>query len=368
MSKTFAEIVAERTAAIDNLGGEKPIEKKEESPEKEKEENLEFEPEEKPKIEPKKPESGNEGEEEDEEEKDRNSFIESLKEEKPKEVAISEELQKKYDELLSELEDKKGKLSLIENDPFLKAAQLGATPAEIKKIAKEIANGDISDKPIEDLISMAVKSSFPELEGDDLEAIIYREQTDFENLSPLAQKQKEKLIRSEFEVSGIASETLNKLQEAYLKKQESMPKEGEEDANIQKIINHEKGLLQQNGKNLIGRKMFGVEFTQDQLEGILKDYSITKAEGYLNEKGELDAKKMIQKEFAIRNMDMMIENEVEARLKQRLKGNYVEKGKGSPNSGIPKGEMDKDEARLRGLGYSEAFIEAAIRNKQKSNN
>lgn len=368
MSKTFAEIVAERTAAIDNLGGEKPIEKKEESPEKEKEENLEFEPEEKPKIEPKKPESGNEGEEEDEEEKDRNSFIESLKEEKPKEVAISEELQKKYDELLSELEDKKGKLSLIENDPFLKAAQLGATPAEIKKIAKEIANGDISDKPIEDLISMAVKSSFPELEGDDLEAIIYREQTDFENLSPLAQKQKEKLIRSEFEVSGIASETLNKLQEAYLKKQESMPKEGEEDANIQKIINHEKGLLQQNGKNLIGRKMFGVEFTQDQLEGILKDYSITKAEGYLNEKGELDAKKMIQKEFAIRNMDMMIENEVEARLKQRLKGNYVEKGKGSPNSSIPKGEMDKDEARLRGLGYSEAFIEAAIRNKQKSNN
>lgn len=374
MAKTFEEIVAERTAAIEARNGTTPTEKVEEKPkEAEKEEEKpESKPEEKPES---KVEEGNEdGKEnegsEEEEEKDRNSFIESLKEvtpekkEEQKEVVVSDELQKKYDALLAELEEKNQKLSVLEEDPFLKAAQMGATPAEIRKIAKEIANADISDKPVEDLIQMAVKANFPELEGEDLEAIVERERTDFENLSPLAQKQREKELRGEFEKAGLGSETLNKLQDAYLKKQESMPKPGEEDANIQKIVNHEKGLLEQTGKKLLGKKMFGVEFTQEKLDSIINDYSLTKAEGFLNEKGELDAARMIQQEFTMRNMDLMIENEVEARLKQRMKGQYVEKGKESPNSTIVKTSESDDEKRLRGLGFPEHFIQATLKNKQ----
>ncbi len=371
MAKTFDEILALRTAKIEELNGGNPIEKVEEAPEK-----VEVEEEKPEQVEEEiKPETEVvEGEEpEEEEEKDRNSFIESLKvetpekEEKPKEVEVSLELQKKYDALALELEEKKAILSQFDNDPFLKAAQLGATLADIKKIAKEIANSDVSDKSVEDLIEMAVKENFPELEGEELEAIIYREKTDYENLSPLAQKNKERVLRSEFEKSGLGSETLNKLQEAYLKKQESMPKPGDDDANIQKIVDHEKGLLEQTGKRLLGKKMFGVEFTQEKLDSIINDYSLTKAEGFLNEKGELDAARMIQQEFTMRNMDVMIENEVEARLKQRMKGQYVEKGKEGPKSGIVKTSISDDEKRLRNLGYPEHIIQATLKSKQTSN-
>jgi hypothetical protein len=86
----------------------------------------------------------------------------------------------------------------------------------------------------------------------------------------------QEVVSKEFEKSGLGSETLNKLQEAYLKKQESMPKPGDDDANIQKIVDHEKGLLEQTGKRLLGKKMFGVEFTQEKLDSIINDYIIMK--------------------------------------------------------------------------------------------
>lgn len=301
---------------------------------------------------------------EDEDDKDRNSFLESIKSVTPKEEAPAEppappaidpEIQAK----LAKLEELEAKVKFFEEDPLAKALELNATPEQLKAIAKELVESDTSTKTVDELIEIAVKSQFGDLTPEELDEIVSREKIDFENLSPLAQKEKEKSLKEYVKTTSTGSKTLEKLQAAY---QEKLSANQQPDntaliAEAKQAEEAERTYISEYGKSLLGKKLYGVEFTQEHLDSIAKEYSLDKGTKFLNDKGQIDVSKLIVKDFMEKNMDVMIENEVQARVKKALKGQLVDP-KLQHKGGTPNGQEHPNIQKMKDMGMPQYIIEA----------
>jgi len=137
--------------------------------------------------------------------------------------------------------EKLAKAEALENNPLVKAFELGATAADIKKIAKELAGEDFSKVPFAELLKTEIARETG-LEGEDLVAAVEEELLTHDSLTTYQKGVKEKELRAKFNTAGGESATLKKLEEVYA----ALPKPESEEVikgKIAKVIEEETGQI-----------------------------------------------------------------------------------------------------------------------------
>lgn len=196
-----------------------------------------------------------------------------------------------------------------------------------------------------------------------MDEIIQRERTEYENLSPLAQKEKERALRELVKVNNTGSKTLEKLQTAYNEKLQALENSNKDTVDTvelaKKVSEFEKSKILETGKKLLGQKMYGVEFSEAELNDIVEKYDVNEGSKFLDKDEMLDPVKFIVHKFEQRNKETMFENEVQARLKKILKGQYIDPKLQSPG-GIPRTNQEHPDVQiLIDMGMPSHVIESA---------
>lgn len=240
---------------------------------------------------------------EEEEETLQTSFSELLKEtpatEEKKEVEIPQEV-------LSEIETYKQKLADYEaqlNDPLVKAVTAGATKEQLIAITRELEGKDYSKSSYKDLIEAEIRSEG--FDGEELAEQLEAVMSDFESLLPYQRKKAESELRAKFQSSAKKGEspTLEALDLAYQEKIKSFKTNEQVQEEIKAVAIKEKAAIKDNGKVLVGKKFWGVEFTEETLNDIIeKDYDVNKVADFVNDDGKLDVGSFIEAKFYKRNI------------------------------------------------------------------
>lgn len=265
------------------------------------------------------------------------SFLELLNEVKPEptpapvtEPVIPEDIQAKIK-----------KLEEIESNPFVKALiEIGASEADMKKIAAEIAGQDYSQMSYAELLEIEVANETG-LTGEELEAEVNNLLAEHETKSAYNRVKEEKALKAKFESIRPESPTLKALQEAYANKPKTPAPQDIAKLQEQTVIQEKKAIASL-GKNLVGSDLDGVEFTEAELNDIIeKEYSIDNVAPYLDKDGNLEAGRFLYDKFRLRNFEKLVEARAKKMLEQELKKNIVTQrsANGSPAAATAKKEI-----------------------------
>lgn len=272
--------------------------------------------------------------------------------EKQEEV-IPESVKAKLEQLEKEKEEIAGKLASLQSDPLVKAVTAEATKEQLIAIAAELNGKDYSKSSYKELMEAEIRAEG--FEGEELAEQLEAELSNFETLLPYQKKKLENELRAKFQATAKKGEspTLANLEAAYTEKYAS----AKTPADIQKendaIIAADIQSIKEIGAGAIGTEMYGVKFTQEELNDIIsKEYHPDKVLPYLNEKGNLNAGKFIIDQFKLRNFEKMMEN---AALSAVGKKNVEEKAvRGTPKNTPVKGDvLTKVQADMKAMGYPE---------------
>lgn len=288
-----------------------------------------------------------------EEETLQTSFSELLKEtpatEEKKEVEIPQEV-------LSEIETYKQKLADYEaqlNDPLVKAVTAGATKEQLIAITRELEGKDYSKSSYQDLIASKIKD-VTGFEGEDLEAQINEAMEEFNALPKWKQMAQEKDLRNEFQSSAKKGEspTLEALDLAYQEKIKSFKTNEQVQEEIKAVAIKEKAAIKDNGKVLVGKKFWGVEFTEETLNDIIeKDYDVNKVADFVNDDGKLDVGSFIEAKFYKRNIAEIVRLAEERGAKKANQGTAVTKTIKKVSATVEKTDPKAEELKAIGLGH-----------------
>jgi hypothetical protein len=272
-----------------------------------------------------------------------NSFLEVLKDANGKKEEVKPEVPAEF---LAELETYKTKLAAIESDPLVKAVMAEATKEQLVAIAAELNGKDYSKSSYKDLIEMEIRNEG--YEGDELQEQVEALLESFESMLPFEKKRAEKSLQEKFQKEAVKGEspTLATLESAYQEKISSLPKAED----IQKIVEVEKKEINTIGSKLLGKKLYGVEFTADTLKDIVeKDYDVNKVAEFIDKEGNLDAVSFIQSKFIAKNFGKMIDWAKEEGAREANKGTSVTKGQGGRTSPVTANAASASKQNKEGL-------------------
>lgn len=273
--------------------------------------------------------------------------------EEEKEEVVPEKVKKQLEQLESEKNELAKKLTSLESDPLVKAVTAEATKEQLIAIAAELSGKDYSKSSYKDLLEAEIRSLG--FEGEELTEQLEAELEKFESLLPYQKRKVEKEMRDKFQsnVKKGESPTLANLEAAYQEKMKSVETPEQYKAKVKAIVEADKAAIKKVGENAIGTKLYGIEFTKQELNDILeKEYTPEKADLYANEKGELNVSKFIVDTFKLRNLDKMIEL---AREEGKKSSNVVaEAARGQARTTVSKGEVLTDaQKNMKAMGFPE---------------
>lgn len=287
-----------------------------------------------------------------EEETLQTSFSELLKEtpttEEKKEVEIPQEI-------LSEIETYKQKLADYEaqlNDPLVKAVTAGATKEQLIAITRELEGKDYSKSSYKDLIEAEIRSEG--FDGEELAEQLEAVMSDFESLLPYQRKKAESELRAKFQSSAKKGEspTLEALDLAYQEKIKSFKTNEQVQEEIKAVAIKEKAAIKDNGKVLVGKKFWGVEFTEETLNDIIeKDYDVNRVADFVNDDGKLDVGSFIEAKFYKRNIAEIVRLAEERGAKKANQGTAVTKTIKKVSATVEKTDPKAEELKAIGLGH-----------------
>lgn len=279
------------------------------------------------------------------------SFSEILGEAKPAEEKKAEVPA----EVLAEIESYKQKVADYEaklNDPLVKAVTAEATKEQLLAIAAELQGKDYSKSSYKDLLTLEI-SQITGFEGEELEEQVVEALADFESMPKWKQIAAEKEMQAKFESKAKKGEsaTLQALEAAYSEKVKTIKTPEQAQKEIQDIEKADKEAISTLGKKVVGQKLYGVEFTENDLKEIVeKDYSFDKANEYLNEKGELNIGSFLEDRFIKKNLAKMIELAEQRGAEKANKGTAVTKT--VKQTGVTTTKVNPNEEELKALGLN----------------
>jgi len=253
---------------------------------------------------------------------------------KKEEVVIPDSVKETISKLEAANKALASKLDLIENDPLVKAVTAEATKEQLVAIAAELNGKDYSKSSYKDLLEAEIKAEG--FEGDELAEQLEAEMSNFEALLPYQRNKLEKEIRAKFQATAKKGEspTLQALEDAFLAKNSGLKTPAQLQQEDEAIIQADLAAIKQVGTSAIGSEMYGVVFTQEELNDILtKEYNPENiSKQYLDEKGNLNAPKYLIDTFKLRNFDKMLENAAKTAVNKKNIEETVVKGnaKGAP--------------------------------------
>ena len=254
-------------------------------------------------------------------------------------------------EIPDDVKAKLEELEAIKNNPIFQAIQLGANKEDIKKLALEIANADVSTKTFEQLLRMEIETETG-LQGDELEDELNAQLAKHESLLVYDQKKFEKELRNKFSNQTANLSTLSALEAAM----KANPKEEVQDIEVLKAqtAKQEQSAIASLGKNFVGTVLHGVEFTEQELENIIKEeYSVESFSPYVKADGSPDVSKFLFDKFRLRNFEIMTENA--AKMAQKNNGTTIK-------TPIPNGKpplattVDPKKETLKELGIPDYLV------------
>jgi hypothetical protein len=272
-----------------------------------------------------------------------NSFLDVLKDTGGKKEEVKPEVPAEF---LAELETYKTKLAAIESDPLVKAVMAEATKEQLVAIAAELNGKDYSKSSYKDLMEMEIRNEG--YEGDELQEQLEAVLESFDSMLDFEKKRAEKALREKFQKEAKKGEspTLASLEAAFQEKLSKQPKAED----IQKIVEVEKKEINTIGSKLLGKKLYGVEFTADTLKDIVeKEYDVNKVAEFVDKEGNLDAVSFIQSKFISKNFNKMIEWAKEEGKREANKGNAVTKGTGGRTSPVTANPVSESKKNKEGL-------------------
>ena len=243
-----------------------------------------------------------------------NSLFERIKEpkvESKQETALSEDVQKKLDEL----EAYRQQVEAMKNNPIIKALELGK---DIKEVAKKIIGNDVSQMSIEALLEAKIKNEF-NLEGEELKEAVAEEMQSLEGKSRLEVARLHKELREEFSQANNSDNIMKELleYESQVKANQLTP---------EKIAEREKAIMEQDlaqieeaSSKLIDGDLYGVKLTKEYVEKVKQNYNMNEIAPYVDAKGNLDAQRFMVDKFIIENWQKIAENAYEMGKKGTLK-------------------------------------------------
>jgi hypothetical protein len=271
-------------------------------------------------------------------------------------ATTSEEETKKAEvpqEILSELESYKEKLSKYERNQFLKAVvEMGLNPDDAKAIAKEILGTDVSNMSVNDLLAMDTKSETG-LDGDDLQDAIDAEISYYESLTPRQKAQFEKELRGKYNQTS-ESKLLKSILESTPKEQQKMSQE-----QIDAMLAEDRRQLNEVVKQFVGQDLMGFKVDESVAKQIIDSYDNYPFK-HFNDDGTFNAKDYATDVFIKANFNKIVNSAVEygkqVALKQRTNPdkNGVAGGAGTPSTDNRKPieklaeAIDKDEVKVYG--------------------
>ena len=286
-----------------------------------------------------------------EEETLQTSFSELLKETPATEEKVVEIPQ----EVLSEIESYKQKLADYEaqfNDPLVKAVTAGATKEQLIAIAAELNGKDYSKSSYRDLMEAEIRAEG--FEGEELERQLEAVMSDFELLQDYQKRKEERELRAKFQATAKKGEspTLEALDLAYQEKAKSFKTKEQVQEEIKAIAINEKTAIKDTGKRLLGKKFWGVEFTEETLNDIVeKDYNVHKVSDFVNDDGKLDIGSFIEAKFYKRNIAKIVELAEARGAKKANQGTAVTKTVKQTSATVEKTDPKKEELKAIGLGH-----------------
>jgi hypothetical protein len=275
-----------------------------------------------------------------------NSLFEKIKEEpksEPETKALSEDVQKKLDEL----EAYRQQLETIKNNPLVKALELGK---DLKEVAKKIVGNDVGQLSIEKLLEAKIKNEFA-LEGEELEDAVAEEMQSLEGKSRLELARIHKDLREEFSRTNSGDDIMRELleYEAQVKANQLTP---------EKIAENEKAIKEQDlaqiesaSAKLVDGDLYGVKLTKEYVEKVKQNYNMNEIAPYVDAKGNLDAQKFMVDKFILDNWQKIAENAFEMGKKGTLK-NFANPDKSSRGSSPESQKPDAFKENFKGLGMN----------------
>jgi hypothetical protein len=277
----------------------------------------------------------------------------------PVEEVIPESVKAKLEQLENEKRTYAEKLQSLESDPVISAILSGANKEQLIDIAAELKGKDYSKSSYRELMELEIAAEG--YEGEELQNQLDAVVAEFDSLLPYQKSREEKQLREKFQskIKAGESPTLKALEAAFQEKLKGQktPEQIAQENNA--IIAADKTSIQEVGKAAIGSEMYGVKFTQEELNEILtKEYHPARVEPYLNEKGELNAGKFIVDTFKMRNMEKMIEW---AREDERRKNNIKTAAPSGDikNTQVQNENLTPQQANMKAMGYPEHIWRAA---------
>jgi hypothetical protein len=274
-----------------------------------------------------------------------NSLFDRIKEE-PKveakqEAALSEDVQKKLDEL----EAYRQQVEAMKNNPIIKALELGK---DLKEVAKKIIGNDVSQLSIEKLLEAKIKNEF-NLEGEELEEAVAEEMQSLESKSRLEIARFHKELKEEFSRTNNSDDIMKELleYESQVKANQLTPEKIAE--NEKAIMAQDLAQIEEASAKLVDGDLYGVKLTKEYVEKVKQNYNMNEIAPYVDAKGNLDAQKFMVDKFIIDNWQKIAENAYEMGKKGTLKqfANPDRSSKGnSPEADRP----DAFKENFKGLG------------------
>lgn len=221
-----------------------------------------------------------------------------------------------------------------------------ATKEQLVAIAAELNGKDYSKSSYKDLMEMEIRNEG--YEGDELQEQLEAVLESFDSMLDFEKKRAEKALREKFQKEAKKGEspTLASLEAAFQEKLSKQPKAED----IQKIVEVEKKEINTIGSKLLGKKLYGVEFTADTLKDIVeKEYDVNKVAEFVDKEGNLDAVSFIQSKFISKNFNKMIEWAKEEGKREANKGNAVTKGTGGRTNPVTANPVSESKKNKEGL-------------------
>lgn len=215
-------------------------------------------------------------------------------------------------EILSELESYKEKLSKYEQNAFLKAVvEKGLNPDDAKAIAKEILGNDVGSLPVRELLAMDTKNETG-LEGDDLQDAIDAEIAHYESLTPRQKAQFERELKAKYTSSG-ESKLLKSILESTSQKTQKVSQE-----QIDQMIVQDKQSLGEIVKQFVGQDLMGFKVDESVAKQILESYDNYPFK-HFSEDGTFNAKEYATDVFIKTNFTKIVNSAVEYGKQMALK-------------------------------------------------
>lgn len=277
----------------------------------------------------------------------------SLKKDEKKEVELPDEFKERLSKVEAEKAELASKLQSIESDPLVKAVMADATKQQLIAIAAELNGKDYSKSSYKDLIATEIQN-ISGFEGEELAEQVELALEEFNALPKWKQVAAEKEIQAKFQASSKKGESarLQALEDAYLEKTKGVKSAKDIEAENQLIIQSEINSIKTLGEGAIGTSLFGVPFTQEELNDIItKEYHPAKVEEYLDEKGNLDAAKFIVDKFKLRNLDKMLEAAREDERKKHNIKTSVAKGTNLKGNPVNVDELTDEQKNMKAMGF-----------------